>query len=85
LEILELVPLGKSNKEVAAALFISEGTVKNHLYRIMRKLGVGNRTEVALRLSEFDRGRDRRSEGHRLRCRAPVVLRSAPGLESERR
>ncbi|MFP4432376.1 MAG: LuxR C-terminal-related transcriptional regulator [Spirochaetaceae bacterium] len=56
LEILELVALGKSNKEVAAALFISEGTVKNHLYRIMRKLGVGNRTEVALRLSEFRQG-----------------------------
>ncbi|MFW5843409.1 MAG: LuxR C-terminal-related transcriptional regulator, partial [Spirochaetota bacterium] len=33
-----------------------EGTVKNHLYRIMRKLGVGNRTEVALRLSEFRQG-----------------------------
>ena len=56
LEVLELVAQGKSNKEVAAALFISEGTVKNHLYRIMRKLDVGNRTEIAIRLREFRQG-----------------------------
>ncbi|MFW6216133.1 MAG: LuxR C-terminal-related transcriptional regulator [Alkalispirochaetaceae bacterium] len=53
LDILQLVAMGKSNKEIAAALFISEGTVKNHLYRIMRKLKVGNRTEIAVRLSGF--------------------------------
>jgi len=50
-EILQLVAVGKSNKEIAAELFISEGTVKNHLYRIMRKLQVGNRTEIAVRLT----------------------------------
>ncbi len=50
-EILQLVAVGKSNKEIAAELFISEGTVKNHLYRIMRKLDVGNRTEIAVRLT----------------------------------
>lgn len=50
-EILELVATGLSNKEIASQLSISEGTVKNHLYRIMRKLDVGNRTEIAIRLS----------------------------------
>jgi DNA-binding CsgD family transcriptional regulator len=49
-EILELVAQGRTNKEIAAELFISEGTVKNHLHRIMGKLNAGNRTELAVRL-----------------------------------
>lgn len=49
-EILNQVALGKSNKEIGGILFISEGTVKNHLYSIMRKLKVSNRTEIVLRL-----------------------------------
>ncbi len=61
-EILRLVAVGKSNKEIAADLSISEGTVKNHLYRAMRKLDVGNRTEIAIRLGPLqnhDRNRNR--------------------------
>ena len=50
-EILALVAEGKSNKEIGAQLFISEGTVKNHLHRIMPKLGAANRTEIVVRLS----------------------------------
>lgn len=42
-----------SNKEIGVALSISEGTVKNHLYRIMRKLDVGNRTEIAVRCADL--------------------------------
>jgi DNA-binding NarL/FixJ family response regulator len=53
MEILQLVAKGRSNKEIGAELSISEGTVKNHLYRIMRKLDVGNRTEIAVRLTGF--------------------------------
>mgnify|MGYP006273950417 CR=1 FL=1 len=49
-EILDLVAQGLSNKEIGARLYISEGTVKNHLYRIMRKLNAGNRTELVIRL-----------------------------------
>lgn len=48
LEILTLVARGRSNKEIGGDLSISEGTVKNHLYRIMRKTGFGNRTELAM-------------------------------------
>jgi two-component system response regulator DegU len=48
LEVLKLVGQGASNREIAAALFISEKTAKNHLTRIFEKLGVSDRTQAAL-------------------------------------
>jgi DNA-binding NarL/FixJ family response regulator len=45
-EIIRLVADGMSNKQIAAELYISETTVKSHMYRILRKTGVGNRTEL---------------------------------------
>ena len=48
IEVLGLVAGGKSNKEIAALLFISEGTVKTHLLSIHEKLGVGDRTEAVV-------------------------------------
>lgn len=47
-EILELVAIGKSNKEIAAELFLSEKTVKHHMTNILQKLHVRNRVEAAL-------------------------------------
>lgn len=47
-EVLELVARGESNRGIAQKLFISEKTVKNHLYRIFQKLGVVDRTQAAL-------------------------------------
>jgi len=47
LEILRPVANGASNADVAAALWITEQTVKFHLSNIYRKLGVANRTEAA--------------------------------------
>lgn len=47
-EILELLTRGLANKEIAQALFITEKTVKNHLYRVFKKLGVHGRTQAAL-------------------------------------
>ncbi len=44
LEILEALATGKSNKELAQRLFISEATVKTHLIHIYQKLGVDTRT-----------------------------------------
>jgi two-component system NarL family response regulator len=46
IEVLKLMAQGKSNKEIGSALFISEGTVKSHLKRMFRKLGVISRTEA---------------------------------------
>lgn len=45
-EVLTLVANGLSNKEVAMELFLSEGTVKAHVSRIMTKLGADRRTEL---------------------------------------
>ncbi len=50
--VAELVADGLSNKEVAAALFVTTHTVEGHLSRIYEKLGVRSRTELARRLSE---------------------------------
>ena len=47
--ILDLLSLGKSNKQIAAAVFLAEGTLKNNLSRIMEKLHVRNHTELAMR------------------------------------
>jgi DNA-binding NarL/FixJ family response regulator len=47
-QIVELIVLAKSNKEIAAALHLTEGTVKEYLNRIFRKLDVHNRTELAV-------------------------------------
>ena len=49
--IAELVAAGKSNKETAAALFVSVNTVEDALKRVYRKLGVRSRTELSRRLS----------------------------------
>jgi DNA-binding NarL/FixJ family response regulator len=49
--IAELVATGKSNKEVAAALFLSVNTIEDALKRVYRKLEVHSRTELAHRLN----------------------------------
>lgn len=47
LEVLEQIVIGHSNKEIAAALDISEATVKSHVNNILSKLGVADRTQAA--------------------------------------
>lgn len=46
-DVLGLVVQGRTNPEIARALCITEHTVKGHVARILRKLGVGNRVELA--------------------------------------
>ena len=46
-----LVAEGRTNREVAAALFLGERTVASHLNHIYAKLGIRSRTELAVRLS----------------------------------
>jgi two-component system NarL family response regulator len=49
LEVLQEIVNGKSNKEIASALHISEATVKSHINNILGKLGVTDRTQAATR------------------------------------
>ncbi len=48
LKILKLVLRGQSNKQIARDVFLSEKTVKFHLYKIFRKLSVKSRSELIL-------------------------------------
>ncbi len=47
-DVLDCIMDGESNKEIAARLFISEGTVKVHVNNLMSKLGAENRTQVVI-------------------------------------
>ncbi len=49
IDVLQRMAVGKSNKEIGAELFISEGTVKTHIKSIFSKLDVVSRTEAVAR------------------------------------
>jgi two-component system nitrate/nitrite response regulator NarL len=63
LEILECVADGSSNKLIARALDITEGTVKLHVKAILRKLGMHSRVEAAVMAVEHGLGKNRRKYG----------------------
>lgn len=48
-ELLALLARGLTNKEIAAKCFLAEQTVKNHVYRMMKKSGTVNRFDLAER------------------------------------
>jgi DNA-binding NarL/FixJ family response regulator len=52
-EILTLVARGASNRQIAENLYLTEGTVKNHMSNILSKLGVRDRTQAALKAKEL--------------------------------
>jgi DNA-binding NarL/FixJ family response regulator len=47
-KVLELIAQGMSNRQIGAALFLAEGTIKNYVSRIMEKLHANTRTELAV-------------------------------------
>jgi DNA-binding NarL/FixJ family response regulator len=53
IELLRLIASGMSNKEIGETLFITEGTVKNHITHILGKLSVRDRTQAALKAKEL--------------------------------
>jgi DNA-binding NarL/FixJ family response regulator len=53
LDVLRLLAQGASNRQIAAQLFLAEGTVKNYISSIFDKLGVDDRTQAALRAREL--------------------------------
>jgi DNA-binding CsgD family transcriptional regulator/tetratricopeptide (TPR) repeat protein len=46
-EVVALLALGKTNRQVAASLVLTEGTVENYVQRILGKLGFNNRAQIA--------------------------------------
>lgn len=51
-EILRMMAGGYSNREIASALHVAEGTVKNHVSNILAKMGVRDRTRAVLKAAE---------------------------------
>ncbi|MFE1594874.1 response regulator [Nocardia sp. NPDC058705] len=47
-DVLRLLATGAANREIARSLYLSEGTVKNHISSILHRLGVRDRTQAAI-------------------------------------
>jgi len=47
-EVVRMVADGFDNSEIAAKMFLSDGTVRNHISAILAKLGLRNRTQIAI-------------------------------------
>lgn len=52
MEVAKLVSQGKSNKDICKLLFLTEGTIKNYVTRILGKLELSSRTELALFINQ---------------------------------
>lgn len=52
-EVLALLALGYTNRQIATELYLSVDTVKSHMRRLYTKLGVTNRTQAALRADRY--------------------------------
>jgi DNA-binding NarL/FixJ family response regulator len=52
-EVLRLIASGASNREIAGKLYISEGTVKNHVTNILNRLDLRDRTQAAIFANSF--------------------------------
>jgi DNA-binding NarL/FixJ family response regulator len=48
LEVLKLIAIGANNREIAGKLYISEGTVKNHVTNLLNRLNLRDRTQAAI-------------------------------------
>jgi DNA-binding NarL/FixJ family response regulator len=57
-EILDLIAQGRTNAEIAARLFVSPNTVRNHISHIFAKLQVADRAEAIVRAREAGLGRE---------------------------
>ncbi|MET0133615.1 MAG: response regulator transcription factor [Kibdelosporangium sp.] len=52
-EVLQLLATGATNKEIAKQLYLSEGTVKNHVSRILHRLGLRDRFQAGMKAREL--------------------------------
>jgi DNA-binding NarL/FixJ family response regulator len=53
MEVIDLICLGKTNREIADELYISVDTVKDHNYKIFQKTGVKNRTQLVKLINDL--------------------------------
>jgi DNA-binding NarL/FixJ family response regulator len=53
-DVLRLIAAGASNREIASDLHLSQGTVKNHISRILQRLGLRDRTQAAIYAKDND-------------------------------
>ena len=51
-EVMRALAAGRTNAQIAASLFVTDGTVKSHVKRILRKMGAGNRTEAVAKFHQ---------------------------------
>lgn len=65
-EVLTLIAQGANNREIAKALYISEGTVKNHVTNLLNRLGLRDRTQAAIFATTYlgDALKDHRDEAN---------------------
>jgi DNA-binding CsgD family transcriptional regulator len=54
LEVLRLVSVGRTNREIAKVLFVSPRTIEMHVRNVLMKLGCRSRTEATHRAAELD-------------------------------
>ncbi len=52
-ETLRLIASGRNNRQIAEELFVSRSTVKTHVQRIIKKLGVSDRTQATVKAIEL--------------------------------
>ena len=52
-QVLKMIAAGSSNREIAQALFLSEGTVRNHISHILTRLNLRDRTQAAIVATTF--------------------------------
>ncbi|HEY9643090.1 MAG TPA: response regulator transcription factor [Coleofasciculaceae cyanobacterium] len=52
-EVLRMIAVGASNREIAKTLFLSEGTVRNHISRILMRMNLRDRTQAAIVANSF--------------------------------
>ena len=84
-EILKLLALGRSNKEIAHQLQLSTGTVKQHIYALFRKLGVSNRTTAVIRGAQHVAEPSVASAASVVPAPVPAEAQAAPGVPEELR
>jgi DNA-binding NarL/FixJ family response regulator len=52
MEVLTLLAQGQNNKDIAASVFLTEGTVRNYVSSIMSKLHANDRTQVVIKAAQ---------------------------------